>query len=130
MNTLGTFTIIRGKGACNVMVNGELNKEVARINELHEEEMMNVKKELKQTKDRMRRIPIDIFEQERRAKRMINLRYPLYGRWNVFHAIKESIVCIWACIWTLGIRHGVWGYWDDEEQAEAMKAFGRRSDKR
>ena len=126
MGILGTATVIRGKGACELFVNGIRDEEVRRINELHTKEMEIVMNELKKTKDRVRMMPIDSYKRSRFASKMIDLRLGNVGRPSPFQKFKETVVFVWACIWVAGCKLGLCGYWDDEENKEFRRELSRR----
>lgn len=115
MNTLATVTVIRGKGECDLIINDIRDKEVHRINELHAEEMELVKNELKRTKDCMTMMPVTIYKKERLAGEFIKLRFGEFAKPSVLRRIRDGIEFVWACIWYCGLKLGLWGYWDDEE---------------
>lgn len=115
MGILGTATVIRGKGACELFVNGIRDEEVHRINELHNKEIETVKNELKKAKNRMAMMPAEIHEKGYTANKLVKLRFGEFDRPSVFRRLLNMIELAWAYTWVYGVKHNVWGYWDEAE---------------
>jgi len=115
---IAAATVIRGKGACSVFVNGIADEEVEKNNELHAKELETVMNELKAVKKRMNNVPADICRAERLARNLAGLRLDAAKPRGIFRRIREGIGFIWACVWCYGLKFGLWEYVGDEEDEE------------
>lgn len=126
MGILGTATIIRGKGACELFVNGIRDEEVRRINELHTKEIETVKNELKKAKNRMAMMPAEIHEKGHTANKLVKLRFGEFERPSVLRRLLNAIELAWAYTWVYGVKYGVFGYWNEEEDVRIRRELNRR----
>lgn len=100
MGIIATTTVIRGKGACKVFMDGIMNEEIEKMNEQHKKELETVRNELEATKSHLNRAL---------KKDLAPIRAMVARRSRPFQRVLEKIEFVWGCIWYYGLRFRLWG---------------------
>ena len=99
MKMLATTTVIRGKGACEAYMNGIMNAEIEKMNELHRQEMEAVINELQSKTNR---------ENDLLAEKLPKIRAYTSKRSGVFSDVLDKFEVAWAFVWYMGLKFKLW----------------------
>lgn len=99
MKMLATTTVIRGNGACEAYMNGIMNEEIKKMNELHRQEMEAVINELQSKTNR---------ENDLLAEKLPKIRAYTAKRSGRIYDIRDKLEVAWAFVWYMGLKFKLW----------------------
>ena len=104
---IATATVIRGKGACKIFMDGIVNDEVAKMSERYERKIEALTNELTATKNK---------ETTLLAEKLPMIRACTAKRYGPFNNVRDKLEVAWAFVWYMGKKFKL--FEDDRDYIE------------